>query len=77
MIRVDKQLGNGLWQGAVICQGCAVAAPIELWQVEPALNYAMPTGWTRVLVKGNLYSHLCPDCATARRFENSKETTLT
>ena len=37
MIRIGRVLGNGHCQGEVVCHNCGAAAPIELWQVEPAV----------------------------------------
>lgn len=67
MIRIGRMLGNGHCQGEVVCHNCGGAAPIELWQIEPALDYAMPAGWTRIQIKGNLYGQLCPVCAAANQ----------
>ncbi len=72
MIRIGRMLGNGCYQGEVVCHNCGATAPIELWQVEP-LNYAEPAGWTRIQIKGNLYGQLCPVCVTAGRPDCSKE----
>ena len=67
MIRIGRELGNGYCQGEVVCHNCGATAPIELWQVEPALNYAEPAGWTRIQIRGNLYGQLCPVCTAANQ----------
>lgn len=67
MIRIGRELGNGYCDGEVVCHNCAATAPIVLWQVEPALNYAMPADWTRIQMKGNLYGQLCPGCTATHQ----------
>ena len=61
MIRIGRQLSSSHTEGEVVCHDCGAAQSIVLWSVEP-LNYAMPSGWTRFNVRGQLYSQRCPAC---------------